>query len=766
MVDKVKEGKRDGFFKSDRFVLLCLIALGMLWLVVMFLYCSARLASLRYIIIDTGVFESMMWNSLQGNILQSSISHGSFLNFHFSPSLILLVPLYALGQSTEWLFAMQLLAIAAGAPMIFILAKSCGLTRWHGFLLGVVWLFCAPTIGLAAFDVHEVTFTGWLFMLCTWFAIRKKYLPVFILTAVMLGIKEDMAIYLASLGLVLILGFRQTRIGWALIIISLVYFVIIYFFLWNILFPDRLHLEADRFAQFGAQGNILGALLSNPLLMIEPMLRWDRLWAVGMLLIPLSLLPLWHRGMLGVLPSLCVFLSLSVFNWGGFNMHYHAPILALLFIAAIPAMLWLREKLPIVFKISVVAVIPLTIGMHFAIPPEYAYGNYNPASVKPHPSINALKRIFSATSTQSIAADVLAGSAEVRRQQFYMYPCAYLPDIVCSKSAFSMPMTLVLINSLGYRLERPDPVFLILSHTSGRDAGEYYMERLKWIEAEESDAISWDMRSLPGATGGRALYIVNNYGWSDRYLALREEILPAGNYRMGIRLARSGNNATESGITLSIAARGERGGSSNVAVREIKVGEMKEDSLQTYWVDFNIESGAFVHPLLHFDGVGEYWIDGAALDGLDYNFSTYFNSFCKAQFKAGEARMPGGASPKSVAMTPEGKMQLAGVDSEELKLVWDAPAMLEPGMYALFSHIQIESNQHAQIQWAELYAVQNSERTSVIKLYYDNTQYGGSGAQLQLNRVKIPSCDSLELVIDKPADSILVFDQLLFLNLG
>ena len=403
MADKVKEGVRAGFFKSDRFAFLSLVALGGLWLAIMFIYCSARLATLRYIIIDTGVFESAMWNTLQGNILQSSISHGSFFNFHFSPSLILLVPIYALVQSTEWLFAMQLLAIAAGAPMIFILAKSCGLTRWHGFLLGVVWLYCAPTIGLAAFDVHEITFSGWTFMLLTWFAIKKKYLPMCILAAVMLGIKEDMAIYIASLGLILILGFRQTRIGLILIIISLVYFIVLYFFLWNVLFPDRLHLEAERFAQFGSQGDIVAALIANPLLLVEPLLKWDRLWAVGMLLLPLSLLPLWHRAMLGVLPSLWVFLSLSVFNWGGFNLHYHAPILALIFIAAIPAMLWLRGKFPTLFKASIVAMVPLMLGMHFSIPPENAWVIYSPAGQKPHPSINVVQRVLASPASRSIA---------------------------------------------------------------------------------------------------------------------------------------------------------------------------------------------------------------------------------------------------------------------------------------------------------------------------------------------------------------------------
>ena len=322
-----------------------------------------------------------------------------------------------------------------------------------------------------------------------------------------------------------------------------------------------------------------------------------------------------------------------------------------------------------------------------------------------------------------------------------------------------------MIKTLGYGLERPDPVFLILSPNAGRDAGEYYMQRLRWIEAEESDAISWDMRPLPGASGGRALYIARDYGWADRYLAFREEILPAGNYRLGVRLAAGGEDSINGSVEFSVVVRDERGVARNVATQEIFANNIEKDELKTHWVDFYLESGALVHPLLHFKGSDEYWIDGAELKGLDHTFDAYFHTFCKATLRAGEAHMSGGASPKPGTMTPEGKLHIAGVNNEELKLEWDAPAALQPGIYALFSHIQIESNQHNQIPWAELYAVHDGNRTKMITLYYDNTQFGGSGDQLQLNRVKIPSCESIELVVSKPADASLIFDQLLFLNL-
>jgi uncharacterized membrane protein len=749
------------FYKSDQFVFLSLMFITVFWTVLFFLYCCAKLASLRYTMVDTGVVESALWNTLQGRVLESTISRGSFLNVHFSPSLILLVPLYAIGQSTEWLFLLQTLAIAAGAPLIYLFAKYAGIVRWHSFLLGVVWLFCAPIIGLATFDFHEVSITGWLLILTALLAVKGKTFPVLILASVLLGIKEDVGIYVCSLGLILILGYRKSRIGWMLVGISLVYFVIVYFWLWSALYPNRVRLETDRFAQFGIQGNIVGALLSNPLLLIEPLLRWDRLWALGMLLLPLALLPLWHRAMLGVLPSLWVFLSLSVFGWGIFNMHYHAPILALLFLAAIPAMIWLRKNLPVAYKTSIAALIPLTLLMHFTIPPEFAWGIYNPASIKPHPSINVLHKVFSASSSQSIATDVLAGSAETLRPNLYAFPCSYLPDIICSKNALSTPFTLVFIKSLGYGLERPDPVFLILSRHAKGNADEYLMQRLRWIEAEESDAVSWDMRSLHGATGGRALYIAQDYSWSDRFLAFREEMLPAGNYHMGVRLAL-GRKGSGENVTFSVMTKGKQGESQGIALLDIGMNEMDKDILKAYWIDFTLEKESNVQPLLHFGQKGEYWVDGVELKGLDPDFNSYFNSICKATLKASDAVLTPSNSGIRNPLDSDGMLRLQNGQDEYLSLKWQVPPSLKPGSYFLCLHMGMESLEHAQIPWADLYAVNSGKYQKITSLFYNDFQNNNISERLQLCRVAIPLCDEIVLDIKKPKNVSLMFDQMIF----
>ncbi len=452
---------------------------------------------------------------------------------------------------------------------------------------------------------------------------------------------------------------------------------------------------------------------------------------------------------------------MSFFNWGIFNMHYHAPLLALLFIVTIPSLIWLRNKLPRLFKISIAALIPFTIGMHFAIPPEYAWGIYNPASVKAHPSVYTVRRLFADSPTQSIATDVFAGASEVHRPKLYIYPGSYLADIACSSSAFSSPFAMILIKSMHYGLERPDPVMLMLSRTSQNNATDYYMQRLCWIEAEESNALSWDMRSLPKASGGRALYIAKDYGWGDRSLGLREEILPAGNYRMGVRLA-CGRKGAGGNVTFSIVTKGEHEESQELAVLDIGKDKLEKDKLKTFWIDFTLEDGSVMRPVLQFGHEGEYWVDGIELQGLVPDFDAYFNSICKASFKASDAILKPSPAEELNPLNSEGMLWLRGEKDEILTMDWQIPSSLNPGAYFLYSHMRVESSEKSQIHWADLYAVKNGERQKIAPLFCENLQINNKDDRILRSKVTIPECDQIEMEIFKSKNNSLMFDQLIF----
>ena len=77
---------------------------------------------------DLAVFDQVMWNTVHGRFMESTISLArcephSFFGDHFSPALLLLVPTYVPFPHPETLIVVQTLALALGVWPIYLLAR-------------------------------------------------------------------------------------------------------------------------------------------------------------------------------------------------------------------------------------------------------------------------------------------------------------------------------------------------------------------------------------------------------------------------------------------------------------------------------------------------------------------------------------------------------------------------------------------------------------------------------------------------------------------
>ena len=74
--------------------------------------------------IDLALFAQAYWNTVQGELLLSSI-HGDMVLWgeHFNPIVILILPFYQLWPSPETLLVLQSLALVAGAIPLYALAR-------------------------------------------------------------------------------------------------------------------------------------------------------------------------------------------------------------------------------------------------------------------------------------------------------------------------------------------------------------------------------------------------------------------------------------------------------------------------------------------------------------------------------------------------------------------------------------------------------------------------------------------------------------------
>jgi len=107
---------------------------------------------------DLGLFAQSLKSTLEGRLLYHTIGGLSHLAYHFSPVLLLLVPVYALFPHCETLLIVQSLAMGASAYLVFDLARAHGLSDSRSLFLELLFAVNPMVWGVLLFDFHPVVF--------------------------------------------------------------------------------------------------------------------------------------------------------------------------------------------------------------------------------------------------------------------------------------------------------------------------------------------------------------------------------------------------------------------------------------------------------------------------------------------------------------------------------------------------------------------------------------------------------------------------------
>jgi uncharacterized membrane protein len=127
---------------------------------------------------DLGIFQQALWNSGHGGgLLYYTVelpwnTTGSFLGVHFSPILLLLIPIYTALPGPLTLMVIQSLAVGASAfPMYRLAARRIG--PWPGLALALIFVMSPEMLGGVLFDFHVESFIP-LFALTLWVAWEER----------------------------------------------------------------------------------------------------------------------------------------------------------------------------------------------------------------------------------------------------------------------------------------------------------------------------------------------------------------------------------------------------------------------------------------------------------------------------------------------------------------------------------------------------------------------------------------------------------------
>ena len=238
---------------------------------------------------DQGIFNQVFWNGTHGNFFQSTLSsqlstnvvHGGEvpevnyhrLGQHFTPALLLWLPIYYLFPHPATLTVFQATFVTAAGLVLYALARVY-LEPIIALLITISFYCANAVLGPTLANFHDISQIP-LFVFSLLLAMEKRWWWLFGLLAILiLAVREDSGITLFGIGMYMVISRRYPRIGLAVCSLSFLYMIA----LTNLVMPlfsddisKRFMLE--RFGQY-ADGDeastieILGNMLRNPLLLV------------------------------------------------------------------------------------------------------------------------------------------------------------------------------------------------------------------------------------------------------------------------------------------------------------------------------------------------------------------------------------------------------------------------------------------------------------------------------------------------------------------
>ena len=302
---------------------------------------------------DLAVFDQVMWNTVHGRFMESTISLArcephSFFGDHFSPALLLLVPPYALFPHPETLIVAQTISLALGAWPIYLLARRSLPTSEQRLVWVAAYLLSAPLSFIALYDFHEITLAVAPLGFAMYFLATRRTVPMVLCLVLALLAKEEVA--LIGVGFGVALAFQGRWRSSAVVIAgSIVAFVVTLQVIIPAFAAGAPYQYLGRYASLGRdEGEIARTLLLDPLRVLSVLVKGE----IGSKIVfVLSLfgpgLGLALRSKWALIPSLPPLGYLMLSDYGGehtLHNQYGAPLIPLALGASILGVAALGER--------------------------------------------------------------------------------------------------------------------------------------------------------------------------------------------------------------------------------------------------------------------------------------------------------------------------------------------------------------------------------------------------------------------------------------
>lgn len=304
---------------------------------------------------DLGNMDQAVWNTLHGRPFRFTnrgidwYGPPTRLGIHVEPILVLIAPLYLIHSGAETLIVLQTVALALGAlPLLALALRRLPDVPLLGVVFALAYLAAPEILGEALWGFHPVTLATPLLLAAILALDARRYGWFLLAGALAAATKEDVALALVPLGLLIALSHRRPRLGIAVALGAVAWTAVCFL----VIIP---HFNGGassggnaywyRYLQLGSTpGAAIHNLLLHPWLLLPIIFTPDKLGYLALLARTgggLGLFaPFWW---LAALPELAInLLSAQVAQYSGFYQ-YNAMILPVALAAAVYGVAALRQ---------------------------------------------------------------------------------------------------------------------------------------------------------------------------------------------------------------------------------------------------------------------------------------------------------------------------------------------------------------------------------------------------------------------------------------
>ncbi len=301
-----------------------------------------------YNALDLAIFNQVFFNTIHGQWFDLTVNLNTYLADHFTPIIILLLPIYWFHQSAETLLILQNIFLSLSAWPLYVLAKTILRNKKLALLVALLWLFNPFVQAANAYEFHLMTLSTLLILWTVYFFYKNKFVYFLFFMILALLTREDVS--LVMLGFFILSLVEKRQIKWWLVSL---FIPLIYFFIaLNII--DYFAVDGGykfliyyRWLGGDDISSVIWQWFSHPIKVLLHIFSIKSIFNFFVLFLPLLLIPLLKPSKylwLLSLPLLQFLLSASGLVSIVYQTHYSLLLLPAIFVAFIFSLKYLKDN--------------------------------------------------------------------------------------------------------------------------------------------------------------------------------------------------------------------------------------------------------------------------------------------------------------------------------------------------------------------------------------------------------------------------------------